>query len=94
MYICTYVRTYICMYLRYINTILMCMYHKTSGFTSCMHVCIVHYVFFVDVEVAVLLHCHLCLVKHQVVVVKPLEGDLNEDDVVVNKNLHLPISEE
>ena len=29
----------------------MCMYHKTSGFTSCMHICIMHYVFFVDVEV-------------------------------------------
>ena len=43
---------------------------------------------------AVLLHCHLCLVKHRVVVVKPLEEDLNEDDVVVNKHLHLPISEE
>ena len=43
---------------------------------------------------AVFLHCHLCLVKHGVVVVKPLEGDLNEDDVVVNKHLHLTISPE
>ena len=43
--------TYVCMYLRYIHTILMYMYHRTSGFTSCMHVCIMHYVFFVDVEV-------------------------------------------
>ena len=75
----------------------MCMYHKTSGFTSCMHVCIMHYVSFVDVEVESGCPSPLppvCLVKHQVVVVKPLEGDLNKDDVVVNKHLHLPISEE
>ena len=26
-------------------------HHRTCGFTSCMHVCIMHYVFFVDVEV-------------------------------------------